>query len=330
MDPLPRRRHSSAVVTPQSRQKARINVPVRFSSVVAVGTMVFVAHPIAAQERSAAEEAQRARDVVGERGVDQAARFLQALHDSLPQVADSAVGLIVNLAAKAFQDGERRVATDLLEAAKRVFPDNVGVYAVLGQMYWYTHDRARCIATFEALLTIDPDHVMAHRFWDLLFFVPDDFVVPSLLRTEHLRVRPLRAADAELDYRAVMENRERLKGVFGPDDDWPTADLTLDDDRRALANHEREHEQRSAFTYTVMNDAASEVLGCVYILPIHVEAYDAQVLFWVTQHAADQGFEEELYAAIRDWLRRDWPFERVVFPGRDMDWRTYDALVDGH
>jgi tetratricopeptide (TPR) repeat protein len=303
---------------------------IRLITIPVIGIAVVMTRPIAAQESGAADAAQRVRDVVADSGLEQATALLRALHDNQPQVADSAVGLIVNLAVEAFQGGERRVAIDLLEATTRVFPGNIAVYAVLGQLYWYTNDRPRCIATFAALLEIDPNHVMAHRFWDLLFFVPEGFVVPSILRTEHVRARPLRAADAELDYRAVMENRELLRGVFGPDDDWPKAELTLDENRRALANHEREHEQRSAFTYTVTNHAESEVLGCIYILPIHVEEYDAQIIFWVTQSAVDQGFDDELYAAIRDWLRQDWPFERVVFPGRDMDWKTYDALVEGH
>lgn len=231
------------------------------------------------------------------------------------------------LAVEEFQQGNRQIAIQMLEAAKRVLPQEVSIYFVLGQLCWYTDDRAGSIENFSEVLKIDSDHKTANRFWDLLFFVAEEFEVPQLLVTGHFRIRPLRAADVDLDYRAVMGSIDHLKGVFGPDDDWPTADLTREDDLRALRNHEKEHAQRSAFTYTVMNHEESEILGCVYILPIHTDEFDAQIFFWVTKDAYDRGLDAALHSDIEAWLREDWPFGRVVFPGRDMDWETYTLLV---
>ena len=43
-------------------------------------------------------------------------------------------------------------------------------------------------------------------------FNRDDFHAPEELRTDEFLLRPLRASDAQLDYEAVMESREFLRG----------------------------------------------------------------------------------------------------------------------
>jgi hypothetical protein len=91
-------------------------------------------------------------------------------------------------------------------------------------------------------------------------------------------------------------------------------------------NHVNEHERRTAFTYTVMNHAQDKCLGCIYILPIHSKQYDAQVFFWVTKDAYDLGYENELYTAIQNWLKRDWPFKEVIYPGRNLNWDKYQSI----
>jgi RimJ/RimL family protein N-acetyltransferase len=58
-------------------------------------------------------------------------------------------------------------------------------------------------------------------FW---LFLHDQAVVPEEMRTEQLRLRPLRAADAELEYDAVMSSAEQLR-CWSPSD-WPAGPLT--------------------------------------------------------------------------------------------------------
>ena len=41
-------------------------------------------------------------------------------------------------------------------------------------------------------------------------FYPDDAPVPTALRSDEFLLRPLRAADVELDYEAVMASQEAL------------------------------------------------------------------------------------------------------------------------
>lgn len=56
----------------------------------------------------------------------------------------------------------------------------------------------------------------------------------------------------------------------------------------------------------------------MYIGYSKLDDYDAQVTLWVTKKAFDEGLDDRLLAAVRDWLAASWPFESVVFPGREM------------
>ena len=46
-------------------------------------------------------------------------------------------------------------------------------------------------------------------------FYPDDMPVPTELRTDEFLLRPLRAADVDLDYEAVMATQETLRRGSG-------------------------------------------------------------------------------------------------------------------
>ena len=50
-------------------------------------------------------------------------------------------------------------------------------------------------------------------------FYPDDAPVPSALRNDEFVLRPLRAADVDLDYEAVMASQETLRRGSGGQ--WP-------------------------------------------------------------------------------------------------------------
>ena len=67
--------------------------------------------------------------------------------------------------------------------------------------------------------------------------------------------------------------------------------------------------------------------GSVYLSPSPVPGYDALVRLWVTKAEYDAGFDAELYAWVVDWVRKDWPFRKVAYPGRSIDWATWDEAV---
>lgn len=259
-------------------------------------------------------------------GADNAIRRFFELKKQYSAEIESGFNPILQAASDKFIEGQRGAATELLEKTKNVFPADIRIYSVLGQFYWYTEQRELCIQNFKKCLEMNPKHKTARQYWDLLFFVPEDFKVPESASTKNLRLRPLRAADVDLDYQAVMSSTDHLHGTFGPDDKWPSKDLTRDEDLRALEKHEKEFKQRVAFTYTVLDHEESQCLGCVYILPAHTEKYDAQVYLWVTAKVYQRGYDKELYNGVKKWLKKDWPFSRVAFPGRDIDWKTWEKI----
>ncbi len=272
------------------------------------------------------EKIQKLAESISTGKVENALGIVKALHQAYPDSSKAILKEIVAIAIDEFKKGNRSAAIELLEKSKPLYEKEVMLYNVLRQLYWYEFDREKCIENCQMTLKLDSTRIDAQRFLDILQFVPESFKVPDSLVTQNLFVRPLRVSDAKLDYQAVMSSIIHIRGVFGPDDDWPQETLTLQDDINALMNHVNEHERRTAFTYTVMNHAQDKCLGCIYILPIHSKQYDAQVFFWVTKDAYDLGYENELYTAIQNWLKRDWPFKEVIYPGRNLNWDKYQSI----
>ena len=150
-------------------------------------------------------------------------------------------------------------------------------------------------------------------------FYPAGVPVPEEKRTERLYLRPLRAADVELDYDAVMSSAAMLRRWS--QSDWPADDFTLAENLADLQWHEGEHLERTAFTYTVLDPPRTRCLGCVYIRPLRPEqvalcqgaAYAADVGFWVRASEVPAALDEHLLATLRDWFRAEWPLDRVLF-----------------
>ena len=76
----------------------------------------------------------------------------------------------------------------------------------------------------------------------------------------------------------------------------------------------------------VLTPDGEKELGCVYVRPSSKPGYDAQVMLWVTQEQFDAGFDETLYFWTKSWVEQSWPFSNVAYPGREIDWATWDQL----
>ena len=94
---------------------------------------------------------------------------------------------------------------------------------------------------------------------------------------------------------------------------WPD-DRSLADNLGDLERHAADFEQRAGFTYTVLDPASGDVIGCVYIYPDKDEPHDARVLSWV--RASRPELDVQLWRAMREWLASEWPFERVAYADR--------------
>ena len=84
---------------------------------------------------------------------------------------------------------------------------------------------------------------------------------------------------------------------------------------------------RQSFAYAVLTPDGSRERGSVYVSPSPVASYDAVVRMWVTKADYDAGFDAELYKWVTEWVQTEWPFRKVVYPGRSIDWETWDSVV---
>lgn len=155
-------------------------------------------------------------------------------------------------------------------------------------------------------------------------FVDRDFVIPRQLETDEFTLRMLTVNDVVKDFDAVMSSAEHLKAIW-PDSNWPDG-LTLEQNLIDLGWHQKEFQRRSSFAYTVITPDGARVIGCVYIDPTRKRGYDAEVYLWAREAAIGSPPDAKLLAAVKGWLKKEWPFENVAFPGREIDWDVWDSV----
>jgi hypothetical protein len=144
--------------------------------------------------------------------------------------------------------------------------------------------------------------------------VPSGFVVPTALVADDFRLEPLGPQHNDSDYEAWSSSLEHIHATPGWDtSSWPD-DRSLADNLNDLKRHADDFEQRTGFTYTVLDPATGDVIGCVYIYPDKTGEHDARVSSWVRASRAD--LDVPLWRAVTDWLADEWPFESVAYAER--------------
>ena len=153
-------------------------------------------------------------------------------------------------------------------------------------------------------------------------FVPKEFKIPEKLETQEFRLRMLRVDD----YDAVMTSMQHLRSIW-PSGTWPDG-RTFEQDLIDLGWHQKEFQKRTSFAYTVVTPSDSKVVGCAYINPTPKRGYDAVAYLWARQSELEGGLESRLFSALKEWLAKEWPFKKVAFPGRDIDWKEWAKIPD--
>ena len=145
-------------------------------------------------------------------------------------------------------------------------------------------------------------------------FVPPDFEIPlGLVRPEFV-LEPLGPEHNERDYDAWTSSMEHIQATPGfPWGSWPH-EMTTDENRADLERHADDFRTRKGFTYTVLDPASRDVIGCVYVYPARDPAYNAQARSWVRKSHAH--LDVPLWRAVTDWLAADWPFAGVQYAPR--------------
>ena len=145
-------------------------------------------------------------------------------------------------------------------------------------------------------------------------FVPPAFVVPLRLEADEFVLEPLGPEHNERDYAAWRSSIAHIQATPGwEESSWPD-DRTLEDNLRDLERHRDDFRNRAGFTYTVLERAGADVIGCVYVYPLPDSARDARVLSWVRASHAE--LDETLWRAVSEWIAADWPFASVDYASR--------------
>jgi hypothetical protein len=128
------------------------------------------------------------------------------------------------------------------------------------------------------------------------------------------RFVPLNTDLLHEDYSAVMATREHLR--WWSDSSWPTDDFDIAENALDLAWHAEEHHERVAFTYSVLDAAATsrpQVVGCIYIRPFSSACSTRGV-----ECPADLSASPE--AVARGWLIDEWTQHRDALRRATLSW----------
>jgi hypothetical protein len=145
-------------------------------------------------------------------------------------------------------------------------------------------------------------------------FVPPDFDVPRGLATAEFVLEPLGPEHNEQDYAAWTSSLDHIAETPGfPWGSWPH-EMTAVENRADLERHADDFRERKGFTYTVLDPADRDVIGCVYVYPLRGSDGGATVKSWVRKSHAH--LDVPLWRAVSEWLESDWPFAAVEYAAR--------------
>ena len=157
-------------------------------------------------------------------------------------------------------------------------------------------------------------------------FVPEAFEPSELVGGWGFKLVPLSPEIVDLDYAAYMSSIEHLQKTFSRSGNWPREGITAEEAMQDMLNEQGRFERRESFAYGVLTQDGEREMGSVYVRPSSKPGYDAQVTMWVTQADFDAGFDAILFEWTEMWIEQSWPFSNVAYPGRTIDWATWDAL----
>ena len=163
--------------------------------------------------------------------------------------------------------------------------------------------------------------------------VPAAFEPPRRVGLDGFTLEVLAPCHADADFLAVKSSAEDIRHVFGPDNDWPCADISFEQNLADLERHAQEFERREAFAYSLLKSPTG-YLGCLYIKPIKSRIaedrrkalFDAQAFFWLSS-LSNALSAAAVHAALDRWLRDDWPFRAVAWPGWTESWADSMCLA---
>lgn len=157
-------------------------------------------------------------------------------------------------------------------------------------------------------------------------FVSEDFQPPYKVSTKNYVIKKLTVDDVEKDYQAVMSNKIRLRQIFCENDDWPSDDMTIEENYKDLEEHQLEFEKNEGFAYTILNPEEEFCIGCLYIYPFSHGIYDCRIYYWLIEEAS--ALDNDLRSFIDKWLYSVFSLRNPAYPGRDMSHAEWKLVVE--
>ena len=144
--------------------------------------------------------------------------------------------------------------------------------------------------------------------------VPEGFAVPAGFRNELFVLEPLGVQHNVADHAAWTSSIEHIRATPGfAGHSWPVP-MSLEENAADLIKHAQDFADRTGFTYTVLDPAPGDVIGCVYLYPPRRSGYDVDVRSWV--RADHAGLDKPLHDLVRQWLADAWPFQEPDYAER--------------
>lgn len=169
-------------------------------------------------------------------------------------------------------------------------------------------------------------------------FIPDGYEPPRSYQSNLFFLDVLSPKFAEQDFASVIASANQIRHVFGPTNDWPSSQMSYEENLADLQRHACEFEERKAFAYAILGADGSTYLGCLYIKPIKSKIendlrkaiYDAQAFFWLDLQVSSGDMSQQILADLQNWLKHAWRFKAVAFPGRKTGWTEWEQMAAAH
>lgn len=174
----------------------------------------------------------------------------------------------------------------------------------------------RLAAVVISFLVLAAMPAKAGDFWQ------QQWTVPGEAESNNLIIRPIRESDKARFFHSYMTSQKWLYRKLGWA--WPSEKSTLEQNSTMVDYHLEQAEQKTAFTYVVLDKSDNSIIGAVYMVPVAPErqensgisksAYNAEVSWWLLESAVDNNLHNDLFALLTRWLGESWPWRQVMFP----------------
>jgi len=161
----------------------------------------------------------------------------------------------------------------------------------------------------------------------------DEFSPPMQWETERFRLEPLAPKHNQMDYEAAQGSREHLQRTLQWGD-WPSADMTPEDNIGDLERHWKEFERREAYAYTALAPDGSECMGCVYLNPVgtkgepQAQPRRMRMAFWVVESGLASDLDKALVEEVLTMVEAEFPIDQVDIPIHVKNERGIEVLRD--